>query len=205
MKDKIKTYIQNFLNPDHPQLLKIYQEEKNRRDVQPSVGLEVGKLLGLFVRMMDAKKIIEFGSCMGYSTIVLAQALEETGGKLISVEYRKDLYEKTKHNLKEANLLDVVELIHGDAYDVIQKVEGPFDMILQDSDKSLYSKMYEACINLTRKGGLIIADDTLFKPMGIPDDFSKPVHEYNQLVFQDERLYSTLLPIGDGLLVSTKL
>jgi predicted O-methyltransferase YrrM len=154
---------------------------------------------------MNAQRVLEFGTCLGYSTVWMAQALKETGGKLISVEYDKHLYEITKRNVRLAGLSEVVELILGDASQVINMVEGPFDIILQDSNKSLYSTMLEQCINLTRRNGLIIADDVFFKPMGIPEKFSEPVDKYVKKVFADKRLYSTILPIGDGVAISTKL
>ena len=100
---------------------------------------------------------------------------------------------------------DVVELVLGDARHVVETLEGPFDLIFQDSDKSLYPILLERCIELTRDYGLIVADDALFKPLGRPDPFSDPIHVYNQKAFSDERLYSTLLPVGDGVTVSVKL
>ena len=203
--DKITEYIDNFITLDNNQLNEILKQDDARNDIQPCVGLEVGKLLGLLIRAINAKRVLEFGTCLGYSTIWMAQALRETGGKLISVEYRKDLYEAAKRNIELAGLSDIVDLILGDASKVINMVDGPFDIILQDSDKSLYSAMLDRCIDLTRKNGLIIADDVLFKPMGIAEKFSEPVHEYVKKVFEDNRLYSTILPIGDGIAISTKL
>lgn len=203
--DKITEYIDNFITLDNNQLNEILKQDDARNDIQPCVGLEVGKLLGLLIRSINAKRVLEFGTCLGYSTVWMAQALRETGGKLISVEYRKDLYEAAKRNIELAGLSDIVDLILGDASKVINMVDGPFDIILQDSDKSLYSAMLDKCIDLTRKNGLIIADDVLFKPMGIAEKFSEPVHEYVKKVFEDNRLYSTILPIGDGIAISTKL
>jgi predicted O-methyltransferase YrrM len=202
---KITEYIESFITLDNKQLNEIVKQDEERNDIQPSVGVEVGKFLGLLIRSNNAKRVLEFGTCLGYSTVWMAQALEETGGKLISVEYNKDLYETTKRNIELAGLSEVVELILGDASEVINRVQGPFDIILQDSDKSLYSPMLEKCISLTRKNGLIIADDVLFKPMNIPEKFSEPVHKYVKKVFADKRLYSTILPIGDGVAVSMKL
>ncbi len=69
----------------------------------------------------------------------------------------------------------------------------------------LYPEMLERCIQLTRKNGLIVADDVLFKPMGIRSELSDPVHQYNEMVCTDERLYTTILPIGDGMAISVKL
>lgn len=202
---KVTEYIESFITFDNKQLDEILKEEEEKDSIQPCIGLEVGKLLGLLIRSMNAQKVLEFGTCLGYSTVWMAQALKETGGKLISVEYDKDLYEITKRNVELAGLSEVVELILGDASQVINMVEGPFDIILQDSNKSLYSTMLEKCINLTRRNGLIIADDVLFKPMGIPEKFSEPVDKYVKKVFSDKRLYSTILPIGDGVAISTKI
>jgi predicted O-methyltransferase YrrM len=203
--DKVTQYIESFITLDNRQLASIEEEGDKREDIQPYVGLEVGKLLGLLIRSLNAQRVLEFGTCLGYSTVWIAQALKETGGKLISIEYNKDLYEATKRNVELAGLSDNVNLVLGNASEVIEVLDGPFDIILQDSDKSLYSSMLEKCINLTRKNGLIIADDALFMPMGIPERFSGPMHRYIERVFSDDRLYSTILPIGDGVVISTKL
>ncbi|MBL4932132.1 O-methyltransferase [Clostridium paridis] len=204
---EITKYIEKFLTYDNLQLKEIVKQDEKRNDIQPYVGPQVGKLLGLLIRAINAKKVLEFGTCLGYSTVWLAQALKETGGKLISIEYNTELYETTKKNIESAGLSDVVELQLGDANKIINNLEedNVFDIILQDSDKVLYTTMLEKCIKLTRKNGLIIADDVLFKPMGIPEKFSMPVHEYVQKVFADDRLYTTILPIGDGVAISTKL
>lgn len=203
--DETANYIASFLSVDNVQLETLALEEMNRNDVQPSIGPEVGKLLGLLIRLMRAQHVLELGTCLGYSTIWLAQALQATGGKLLSIEYNDDLFEETHKNIAIAGLADVVELVRGDARIVIEQLDGPFDMIVQDSDKSLYPLLLERCIKLTRKFGIIVADDALFKPRGIPTFLSEPTHHYNQQVFADARLYSTILPIGDGLTLSVKL
>ena len=203
--ESIARYISELISLDHPILEEITQKEINRTDIQPSVGAQVGKLLGLLVRVTHAKKVLEFGTCQGYSTIWLAQALRTTAGKLTSVEYDQSLFKETQTNIAAAGVSSIVNLIHGDASEVIKGLDGPFDIILQDSDKRLYPELLEICIQKTRLNGLLIADDALFLPKGIPKKFSTPVHEYNRRVFSDPRLYSTILPIGDGLTLSVKI
>ncbi len=198
-------YIEGFLSIENEQIKELAQENKERDDIQPCVGLHTGKLLSLLIRLIDAKKVLEFGTCIGYSAIWIGEALRSTGGKLISVEYDKNLYKEAKINIEKAGLASVIELIHGDVSYVVKELEGNFDVILQDSSKPLYPDMLDKCIELTRKNGLIIADDTLFKPMGIAERFSEPMDRYNKMVFSDKRLYSTILPIGDGATVSVKL
>lgn len=203
--ENISEYILGLISLDHPILEEITQNEIRRTDIQPSVGSQAGKLLGLLVRLMGAQNALEFGTCLGYSTICLALALQTNGGQLTSIEYDQNLFKETQRNIATAGVSSVVKLIHGDASKVIEKLDGPFDMILQDSDKRLYPELLDICIQKTRMHGLLIADDTLFLPRGIPEKFSAPVHEYNRRVFSDPRLYSTILPIGDGITLSVKV
>lgn len=205
MSEAIKQYIDSFLKNDLDVLKKMEINQQNRRDIQPNVGKEVGRLIGLLIRLTNAKRVLELGSCIGYSSIWIGTALKDTGGQLISVEYNEKLVQEARENVNKAGLDDVISIIHGDAKEVIENLEGPFDLILQDSDKSLYPTLLNECINKTKVNGLILGDDALFKPMGIPEQFSNGVHHYNELVFRDDRLYSTMLPIGDGLTVSVKV
>ncbi|MGD9678369.1 MAG: O-methyltransferase [Vulcanibacillus sp.] len=198
-------YIRSLITLDNNYLDIVGKQNETRKDIQPSLGVEVGKLLGFLRRVMGAKRILEFGTCIGYSTIWLAEAVKLIGGKVISIKYDEKLYEECKENIAKAGLSQYVEIIYGDASKVIDDLEGEFDLIIQDSDKSLYPIMLKKCIQLTRINGIIVSDDSLFKPMGIPEKFSKPVDLYNQLVFNDKRLYSTILPIGDGVTISIKI
>lgn len=203
--DRIAAYITSFISLDNRQLASISEQEKTFRNVRPSIGPEVGKFVGLLIRLIQAKHVLELGTGLGYSAVWLAEALHTIGGRLISVERDAGLYNMAQENLAAAGLSQVIELVLDDARTVIETLEGPFDLILQDSDKSLYPLLLERCIELTRDYGIIVADDALFKPMGVPDAFSDPIHRYNQKVFLDDRLYSTILPIGDGVTLSVKL
>lgn len=201
----LEAYIRGFIKPDLSLIEGLESEYDSRQDIQPSVGREAGRLLGLLVRLMRAQRVLEFGTCLGYSTLWLANAARSTGGTVTAVEFSRDLCDATHKNLREAGLDGFVRLIHGDASAVAEELSGPFDLILQDSAKPLYLEMLERCISLARPGGLLIADDTLFKPMGIPEKFSEPMHRYNELVFAHPRLYSSILPIGDGMTISVVL
>ena len=200
----IKDYIHDFINPDLPALDAITAEQNMRDDTRPNVGLEVGRLLGLLVRLTGAQHVLEFGTCLGYSAVWLADALRETGGHLTSVELDHGLVVSARAYLQQAGLAEQAEVIEGDAAQVARTLDGPYDFILQDSAKFLYPEMLEDCIRLLRPGGVLAIDDALFKPMGIPEKFSAPVHRANELAFGDPRLHCTLLPIGDGLLLCVK-
>jgi predicted O-methyltransferase YrrM len=203
--DKLSEYIESFFGSDNPVLDRIAEEYETRDDVIPNIGLQTGKFLAWLIRLTKARKAMEFGTCIGYSTIVLAEALLENDGDLISIEADPDYFKETKKNVEAAGLSKTVTLVHGDAGVEVDNFSGPFDLILQDSDKALYPKMLAKCIEKTKTGGIIVADDALFKPLGVAPEQSRPIHEYNQKVFADGKLVSTILPIGDGLTVSIKV
>lgn len=197
-------YIHQLLNYPLSILHELERENEERRDIQPNIGKQSGMLLTWLIRLINAKNVVEFGTCIGFSTIFLAHALRETNGKLTAVEYSEELFSETQKNLQNANLVDRVQLIHGNAAEIIYSLPGPFDLILQDSDKQLYLPMLETCIQKLRPGGILVADDALFPAMDVPEHMKKPIQDYNQAVFQDDRLVSTILPIGDGMMLSFK-
>ena len=172
--------------------------------MRPNIGAQAGHFLTWLIQLTQAKHVLEFGSCLGYSAIFLAEALRHTNGHLISIENNPILFAETQKNIATAGVSDIVDLKLGDAAELIKTLNGPFDLILQDADKSMYPTMLNDCIEKLRPLGILIADDTLFPPMGYPEKLSKPIHEYNQKTLSDPRLISTLLPIGDGLTISLK-
>jgi predicted O-methyltransferase YrrM len=202
--DKILEYIEEFISYPNTVLSELEREHQIREDVAPHIGVHAGTFLSWLIYAIRAKRALEFGTCIGYSTIFLAQALQKTGGHLTAIESDQKRFTETEQNVRRAGLADVVDLIHGDAGIIIDDLEGPFDFILQDAAKSLYPLMLEKCIQRTRAGGIIAADDALFRPMGVREELSRAIDEYNQKVFADPHLVSTILPVGDGLIISVK-
>jgi caffeoyl-CoA O-methyltransferase len=199
-------YIKSFINLKIPQLELILREEKKRKNVEPSIGFETGRFLGFLIRLIQAKRVLEIGTCLGFSTVCIADSLRETGGKLVAIEYNEKFFNETNKNIADAGLEEYVDINLGDARKLVKNLTEPFDLILQDADKALYPAMFEETVKLTRKHGIIIADDTLFSVMGLPKClYSAQLDKYNKLVFSDKRLYSTILPIGDGITISVKL
>jgi predicted O-methyltransferase YrrM len=198
-------YILSFLTFDNDQLAAIEKQYETREELVPAIGPEVGKLLGLILRTINAKRVLDIGTCVGYSTIWLAEAMRATGGKVTAIEVSEIFYNEACANVEKAGLSEYVEMIHGDAAEVVNQLEGPFDLILQDSAKPLYPILLNKTIELVRLNGIIAADDALFLPMGYEKPNAEAIHKYNIMVFNEPRLYSTILPIGDGLTLSVKL
>ena len=182
------------------------RQEKTWADTRSFIEPEVAKLICLLIRTMNAKKVLELGTCIGYSGIWISEALKHTDGKLTTIEYDEILIKEAKQNFKNAGVMEQIDLIEGDILKIIGKFDnGSFDMVVQDSKKALYPELLEECIRLTRSGGMIIADDTLYRPKGITEKLSAHTHRYNEMVFSDKRLYSTIINVGDGVTLSFKI
>jgi len=204
--DKLLQYIEDHLEYPNPVLAEL--EEAYRNDDAeagpPHIGKQAGAFLRWIIRLIEAQEVLEFGTAVGYSTIYLGQALKETGGRLTAIERDEGLFRRTLRNVRRAGLSDRVEVIHGDAAEVLDRLEGPYDLILQDAAKALYPVMLDRCVDRIRTGGVLAADDALFRPMGIREELARVIDEYNRLVFGNPRLISTILPVGDGLTISLK-
>jgi len=202
-------YIRSFLKPDHPFLTELEMSNSGRNDIQPPVKFETAKLLALLIQFSNAQNVLELGTSNGYSTIWLANALEKTGGKIVTIESKDRLYDEAVINIEKAGFSSSCKLIFGDAEDEAQKLldeKKQFDIIFQDCGKYLYPKMLETTVKLLRKGGIIVADDTLFKVNdNIRENLGKHTDEYNKAVFSHPELYSTIIQIGHGLTVSLKI
>ena len=207
---KINDYTKTLTAHENPQLIEIYEAEKKKDKLSPIIEPEVGKFLSFLVRSLKAKYVLELGSGIGYSTIWLGEALNFNRGKLISVEVEENKYREAALNIKKAALDHVVKLINQDALSYLNSLNNDdskfsFDLIFVDLDKRLYPEIVENCIGLLKVNGLIVADDTLFKPKGLRKKISEPVHRFNEIVFSHSRLYSVILPVGDGITMSLKI
>ncbi len=198
-------YLRKFVAPDMDFAAKLYAENRSRNDLQPSIEPELARFLSFTIRLTKAQKVLELGTSNGYSSIWIAEALRKTGGRLITVENKERIYQEAAENIKKAGCSDIVTQKLGDAEQIVKELDGGFDIIFQDCGKYLYPKLYEELYGLTKSGGIIIADDTLFKAdptvRGSLGDYT---HEYNKRIFADDRFYSTILSLGHGVTVSIK-
>lgn len=205
MDKDIYQYISNYVELNNNFLKKIEYKGKLLGNADMSVGYEVGKFLSMLVHIKQAKSVLEIGTCIGFSSVWLATALTEVGGSLTSIEYDRQFCDFTRKHLKAAGVDKCTQIMEGDASKIVKELKGPYDIIFQDSDKNLYPVMLDDCINLVKVGGIIVADDTLFKKMGVEGAYGDAVEEYNQLVKEKDNLCSMVLPIGSGITLSVRV
>lgn len=172
---------------------------------QMSVGHLEGTFLKLLVKLISAKKILEIGTFTGYSAIAMAEGLPEDG-KLITCDIdekraaiAKEFFEKSPHGNK-------IELKMGPALHTIENLNEEFDMVFVDADKENYIEYWEKCVPLTRKGGLIVVDNTLWygKVLDPADEFAIAIADFNDHITNDDRVEFVLLSIRDGVTLAYK-
>ncbi|MFL6622403.1 MAG: O-methyltransferase [Sulfurifustaceae bacterium] len=163
------------------------------------VGPEVGQLLNMLTRALNAKVIVEVGGSVGYSTIWFAEAAQRTGGRVFSIEPNRDKQREQREHLSAAGLLDYVELVAGDAGEVLRDLPEPFDLVLIDHWKDLYIREFDLAWPRMRRGGLVIADNILR-----PAATLEAMRAYVQHVRNVAPELSLTVDIGNGIEITTR-
>lgn len=182
-------------------------EAQGRRERWPIVGPAEGSLLHLLARMVGARRALELGTAIGYSGTWIARGLEP-GGELVTVEADPDTARIAAENLGRTGVADRVRILVGDARDVLQDLEGPFDLVFVDIDKEGYPVVLPRCADLLRVGGVLVADNVLWSgevARGGRDAATEAIRAYNDALAADPRFVSVILPMRDGVSVALKV
>src|SRR5436309_4729486 len=178
----------------------------------PLVDAEVGALLRVLATAINARRILEIGTAIGYSGIWLAGALP-ADGMLITLEMDEARARQARENFARAGLADRVSVVVGDAQLKIAKVAGPFDLIFQDGDKQLYSPLLDRLVALLRPRGLLVTDNVLWDGEVAPGFVDTPkrdasetraIADYNARVAAHPALLTSIVPLRDGVSISVK-
>jgi len=195
----VNDYIEKQYSQPEPVLEEM--ERLGRKRDFPIVGPQVGRVLSLLARLVDAKRIFEMGSGFGYSAYWFAREFP-AGGKIYQTESSEANSKLARDFFKRAGLEKKSEFLVGDGVQLMDETTGPFDIIFIDIDKENYPSAFKQAKPRLRKGGLLIADNLLWfgKVLGNnPDPETSGIKEYTRLLFQDKDFFSTILPIRDGV------
>jgi caffeoyl-CoA O-methyltransferase len=162
--EQVDDYIRDLMGIED-EALKAADNSIKESNIPPiSVSANQGKFLQVMAKTCNAKKILEVGTLVGYSTIWMARALP-ANGKLISLEFEPLHAKVARENIERAGLSNVVDIRIGKAIDLLPQIladnEGPFDMIFIDADKTPYKEYFEWALKLSRSGTLIVADNVI--------------------------------------------
>lgn len=173
----------------------------------PIVGPLVGRLLTLLASATNARRIIELGSGFGYSAYWFAKGTSDEA-HIICTDSKEENAQRAMEWLRRGGLDTKIDFRIGDALDVLTSEEGPFDIMFCDIDKHDYPRALSLGIPKLRRGGLFLADNVLWKGRILadkPDEKTAAVLTFNRMLYSDSRIFTTILPIRDGISLSMKL
>lgn len=173
----------------------------------PIVGPLVGRTLYVFAQAIQARRVLELGSGYGYSAYWFAKAIGKDG-TVICTDDDPANAERAREYFRRGKVAGKIDFRIGDALKIIDDLEGTFDIIFNDLDKHQYPKAFRKAVPRLRKGGLLISDNVLWHGKVLdrrPDLDTAGILTYNRLIYSSKELFTTILPIRDGVSVSIKI
>ncbi len=201
---QLAEYLLN-VTPDRDNVLEDMEEYARARNF-PIIGPLVGRALYLLAQTRKAARILELGSGFGYSAYWFAKAIGK-GGRVICTDSSPENSEHAEAYFRRGKIAGKVTFLVGDALRIIDDVEGQFDIIFNDIDKHLYPKAFRKAVPRLRKGGLLISDNVLWSGRVLnqkPDADTAGILTYNRLIYSSKELFTTILPLRDGVSVSIR-
>lgn len=193
---------------DEPQLLKQLNKETYQKILLPRMlsGHYQGRILSMLSKLIAPKSILEIGTYTGYATLCLAEGLSENA-EIHTIDIKEELIDFQRKYFDMSGKGHQIFQHLGQATDIIPILNKKFDLVFIDADKSNYINYFHLIINKMNKGGVILSDNVLWsgkviEPLNPKDEDTKVLLEYNQLLKNDLRLETVLLPIRDGLTIS---
>jgi caffeoyl-CoA O-methyltransferase len=194
------------LLPERDPVLRDMEEQARRRDI-PIVGPAVARVLYQYARLIQAKKVFEMGSAIGYSTLWWARAVGQDGEVFYTDGDKKNAAEARGY-FQRAGVEGRIRIQTGDALELLSEQKQEFDIIFNDVDKEDYPRVLHLVGNRLRKGGLFITDNVLWSgrvtQTKAEDESTRAIQEFNQRLYAMPEFFPTIIPLRDGLAVALK-
>lgn len=209
MNRDIEKYILRHSTPEDAVLEELYRQT-HLRFVNPNMvsGHMQGKLLEFISLMISPLNILEIGTFTGYSAICMAKGLRE-GGKLVTIEINDEIAAFTRSYFEKAGVSDRIDLLNGNALEIIPALEKTFDLVFIDADKRDYCDYFRLVIGKVRPGGIILADNVLWGGQVIDKDVNdqqaRGIIEFNEMIAGYKGIENIILPVRDGLMMIRKV
>ena len=201
----IETYLEEVAPSSDP-ILREMEKIAHRRQF-PIVGPLVGRLLCQLAMMIQAERILELGSGFGYSAYWFAKGIKPHG-KIFCTEGSKENAAQAISFFKKAGMEKMLTIEVGEALEIMEQYPGPFDIIFMDIDKEQYPTGLEKALPRLRRGGLFVVDNMLWFGSVLTNAADPDVLGIKRLterLYQSDALWTTILPLRDGVSISLKL
>lgn len=210
VNERVVAYI-NSLNCGNSDICNTIEKEAIADEV-PIIRKEMGNLLKVLLQLVQPERILEVGTAVGYSSILMSENMPHNC-TITTIENYDKRIPVAKNNFKRAGKEDVITLIEGDALEVLKTLDGPYDFIFMDAAKGQYINYLPDIKSVLRKGGLLISDNILQEGEIVESRYAvtrrnRTIHarirEYVYELTHSEDFVTSIVPIGDGITLSVK-
>lgn len=196
-------YLNHFKNADDPLILEMEEFAKEHR--VPILSWRSADLLELLIKLNRPKRVLEIGTAIAYSSIRIARNLKKKA-VLHTIEKSADNIAIAGEYIKKSGLGDKIEILKGDALNIIPKLDKKYDFIFLDADKEDYLQLFNYSLILLKKNGVIFIDNLLWHGYAavkkVPPNYresAKHIKEFNEIFSSQKSLRTTIIPVGDGI------
>jgi predicted O-methyltransferase YrrM len=212
ISDNIQRYVCDVITRETPVQCRLREETARLPMAVMQTTPDQVQFLGMLVKMLGAKRLLEVGTFTGYSALAMAMALPE-GGRLDACDVSQEWTDVAQRYWKEAGVANRIALHLAPAKETLanflkQGLTGAFDVAFIDADKQAYDEYYEACLKLVRPGGVIAFDNMLWggdvADASVQDAQTRALRDLNAKIRDDERVDCCLLTVADGIMLARK-
>jgi predicted O-methyltransferase YrrM len=199
----VEAYAVEHSTPEPPRFAELAEQTRARTSAPGMmVGTLEGRLLTAVVAMLRPTTVLEIGTFTGYSSLSMAEALPP-GGRIITCDISEEHVAIAREHIGASPYADRIEIRVGPAIETLATLDGPFDLVFIDADKTGYVDYYDAVLPKLAPHGVILADNVLWSGRvldpGEDDDNTRAIRAFNDHVVADERVEVVVLTVRDGL------
>lgn len=209
LPEDLQKYVEDHSEPESD-LLQQINRETHLHVLKPRMlsGHLQGRVLSMLSHMIRPKNILEIGTYTGYAALCMAEGMQ-ANGRLITIDNNEELALRTKGYFNQSERSGQIDLLVGNAMDIIPTLKEKWDLVFIDADKENYSNYFDLVIENVNTGGFIIADNVLWSgkvfDKSKSDKDTEAIRAFNQKMHTDSRVQNVLFPIRDGLMILRKL
>lgn len=205
MKEHILTVLKKL--EERSKLEESNQIEVNHDDRMLAITKDTGKFYNLFLKAIKAKRVLELGTSVGYSTLWFADAMLANGGNITTIEQNPSKISRAKANFEEADVKNIIENVQGEALKILSQIsdnikgdkEKQFDFVFLDADKELNSEYFDLVLPIVKVGGIIATDNILY-----PEKFRPIMTKFVNHIKKIPNIQTFTLDLGNGEQITMK-
>jgi caffeoyl-CoA O-methyltransferase len=207
--EDVQEYVARLVGDGDDLLAWTYKESSRLREqgVHPITSTS-GRFLELLARSHSARNVLEIGSGAGYSALWLMKGMSEDG-TIDTIEQNPEAVKAIESVARKSRHGGRMRIHHGRALSVLKHFHGPYDLIFIDADKREYPEYLKQALRLSHLGSVIVADNMFWHGAAIrgegEEEGTRGIIEYTERIFHDPRLSSLIVPLGDGMAVSSRI